>query len=180
MAQTPTPEESHLIHTTYLKNLQYTDPATPLTKPDSTIYMSTTTISSTAIMQPQHRNRHSFMIFGGYLLRRATELAFCCCSAFAQSRPIFLSLDPSTFGTPVPVGSTLCLEATVAYTEHWKEKTRVHVTVGSYVRDAGHANPVETGVFNYTFMVERKLEVMPVTYSEFVCFPSPFLFPPLP
>ncbi|RPA97889.1 Thioesterase/thiol ester dehydrase-isomerase [Choiromyces venosus 120613-1] len=168
--QTPTPEESLLVHTTYLTNLQYTDPENPLPKPETTIYMSKTSISSTAIMQPQYRNRHSFMIFGGYLLKETMELAFCCCSAFAHSRPTFLSLDPSTFDAPVPVGSILYLKATVAYTEHWKNGSRVQVSVQSSVRDVEHGSLTETGVFNYTFFVERKLEVMPVTYSEFITF----------
>ena len=168
--QTPTPEESLLIHKTYLTHLQYTDPENPLSKPETTIYMSETSISSTAIMQPQHRNRHSFAIFGGYLLKETMELAFCCCSAFAHCRPTFLSLDPSTFDAPVPVGSILYLKATVAYTEHWKEGSRVQVSVQSSVRNVEHGSFAGTGVFNYTFFVGRKLEVMPVTYSEFVSY----------
>ncbi|PWW78931.1 Thioesterase/thiol ester dehydrase-isomerase [Tuber magnatum] len=129
--QTPTPEESLLIHMTYLTHLQYTDPENPLPKPETTIYMSETSISSTAIMQP------------------------------------LLLHDPSTFDAPVPVGSILYLKATVAYTEHWKEGSRVQVSVQSSVGDVAHGSFTETGVFNYTFFVERKLEVMPVTYSEF-------------
>ncbi|KAG0136643.1 HotDog domain-containing protein [Tuber indicum] len=168
--QAPTLEESLLIHKTYLTHLQYTDPENPLPKPETTIYMSETSISSTAIMQPQHRNRHSFMIFGGYLLKETMELAFCCCSAFAHCRPTFLSLEPSTFDAPVPVGSTLYLKATVAYTEHRKGGSRVQVSVQSSVRDVAYGSFTGTGVFNYTFFVERELEVMPVTYSEFITF----------
>ncbi|CUS14735.1 unnamed protein product [Tuber aestivum] len=168
--QTPTPEESLLIHATYLTHLQYTDPENPLPKPETTVYMSETRISSTAMMQPQHRNRHSFMIFGGYLLKVTMELAFCCCSAFAHCRPTFLSLEPSTFQAPVPVGSILYLEATVAYTERRKEGSRVQVSVRSSVRDVAHGSSTGTGVFNYTFFVGKKVEVMPVTYSEFITF----------
>ncbi len=72
---------------------------------------------SSQIMQPQYRNRHNFMIFGGFLLKQTFELAFCCAAAFSHSRPRFLSLDPSTFENPVPVGSVLYLTATVAYTD---------------------------------------------------------------
>lgn len=57
------------------------------------------------------------MIFGGFLLKQTFELAFCCAAAFSHSRPTFLSLDPSTFANPVPVGSVLYLTATVAYTD---------------------------------------------------------------
>ena len=79
--------------------------------------MSETKMYSTQIMQPQYRNRHHFMIFGGFLLKQTFELAFCCAAAFSHSRPTFLSLDPSTFANPVPVGSVLYLKAIVAYTD---------------------------------------------------------------
>lgn len=174
--QTPNDEESDLIHQMWMEQLQYEDPQSALLKPESTIYMSTTTIASTQIMQPQYRNRHSFMIFGGYLLKSTMELAFCCCSAFAHSRPTFLSLDPSTFDAPVPVGSILYLTATVAYTEPHKDGCRVQVKVNSSVKDVEHGSVAETGVFNYTFFVEKNLKVMPKTYSEFVgCCPPFFL-----
>ncbi|KAL8751827.1 MAG: hypothetical protein Q9199_006164, partial [Rusavskia elegans] len=115
--QTPNDEESDLIHAMWLRQLDYHDPNNPLRKPPHTHYMSSTTLSSSQIMQPQYRNRHNFMIFGGYLLKTSFELAFCCAAAFSHSRPTFLSLDPSTFENPVPVGSVLYLKATVAYTE---------------------------------------------------------------
>lgn len=79
--------------------------------------MSETKMYATQIMQPQYRNRHHFMIFGGFLLKQTFELAFCCAASFSHSRPTFLSLDPSTFANPVPVGSVLYLKATVAYTD---------------------------------------------------------------
>lgn len=172
--QTPNDEESDLIHQMWMEQLQYVDPQSAVSKPESTVYMASTTIASTQIMQPQYRNRHSFMIFGGFLLKSTMELAFCCCSAFAHERPTFVSLDPSTFEAPVPVGSILYLTATVAYTEARGDGCRVQVRVDSKVRDVEHGSVTETGVFNYTFFVEKRLEVMPVTYSEFVSFFSPF------
>ncbi|KAI4141877.1 MAG: hypothetical protein L6R39_005152, partial [Caloplaca ligustica] len=131
--------------------------------------MSTTTLHSSQIMQPQYRNRHNFMIFGGYLLKTTFELAFCCCAAVSHARPTFLSLDPSTFENPVPVGSVLYLKATVAYTEpvppvagetdgKATTTTRVQIRVDSKVRDIEHGSTRPTGQFNYTFSVERDLE----------------------
>jgi len=96
------------------------------------------------------------------------ELAFCCCSAFAHTRPTFVSLDPSTFQAPVPVGSILYLTATVSYTEPGTQGSRVQVMVESKVKDVEHGSVAEAGVFNYTFWVDKKLKVMPVTYSEFI------------
>ena len=138
-------------------------------------------------MQPQYRNRHNFMIFGGFLLKQTFELAFCCAAAFSHSRPTFVSLDPSTFENPVPVGSVLYLTAVVAYTDpplitrtsvsdgaedkavnHGEKYTRIQIRVDSKVRNIEHGETKPTGQFNYTFMVERDIRVMPSTYSEFM------------
>ncbi|KAI4234753.1 MAG: hypothetical protein LQ349_003594, partial [Xanthoria aureola] len=187
--QTPNDEESDLIHAMWLRQLDYHDPNNPLRKPPHTHYMSSTTLSSSQIMQPQYRNRHNFMIFGGYLLKTSFELAFCCAAAFSHSRPTFLSLDPSTFENPVPVGSVLYLKATVAYTEsavdgasdahqsagveNGEERTegsgtRVQIRIDSKVRDIEHGSTKPTGQFNYTFWVDRDISVMPQTYEEFM------------
>ncbi|KAL8785340.1 MAG: hypothetical protein Q9213_003405 [Squamulea squamosa] len=189
--QTPNDEESDLIHAMWLRQLDYHDPNNPLRKPPHTHYMSSTTLSSSQIMQPQYRNRHNFMIFGGYLLKTTFELAFCCAAAFSHSRPTFLSLDPSTFDNPVPVGSVLYLKATVAYTEaigngasdaqktaglsdedNGEKKqgggTRVQIRIDSKVRDIEHGSTKPTGQFNYTFLVDRDIDVMPQTYEEFM------------
>ena len=61
------------------------------------------------------------MIFGGYLLRQAFELAYCAAAAFSSAGPRFVSLDSTTFKAPVPVGSVLSMEASVSYTEHLRD-----------------------------------------------------------
>ena len=140
-----------------------------------------------AAMQPQYRNRYNFMIFGGYLLKTAFELAFSCAASFGHTRPTFVSLDPSTFDNPVPVGSVLYLTATVAYTDappansvgdsgialggdgaSRSKWTRVQVRVDSRVRSVEHGERKGTGQFNYTFLVEKEVRVEPRTYSEFM------------
>ena len=103
--ETPNDEESDLIHAMWQRQLQYHDPNDALRKPDNVQFMDQTKLATAAIMQPQYRNRHQFMIFGGFLLKQTFELAFCCAASFAHTRPVFVSLDPSTFKNPVPVGS---------------------------------------------------------------------------
>lgn len=129
------------------------------------------------------------MIFGGRLLRSAFELAFCCASSFARTRPTFVSLDPSTFQNPVPVGSVLYLTATVVYTDpplvtghtvdasghsadttSTNKTTRVVVRVDSKVRNVEHGSTKPTGQFNYTFTVDRDIKVMPRNYTEFMMY----------
>ena len=94
----PDAAESELIHKMWTDGLAYADHKNPVTQPANSLAMSKTVIHSTQIMQPQNRNRHHFMIFGGYLLKIAFELAFTCAASFSHARPRFLNLDPSTFG----------------------------------------------------------------------------------
>jgi acyl-coenzyme A thioesterase 9 len=159
----PNEEESRLIHSMWVEGLE--------SQPQNTVGMASTLFSASQIMQPQYRNRHNFMIFGGYLLKQTFELAFCCCAAFSHCRPTFLSLDPSTFESPVPVGSVLSLTARVAYTEaagNGGMQTRVQVRVDSRVRNVEHREVKDAGQFNYTFLVDTPIAVMPQTYEEFM------------
>ncbi|KZM19219.1 uncharacterized protein EKO05_0007314 [Ascochyta rabiei] len=177
---TPNDLESDLIHAFWQKQLQYHDPQDELRKPDNLHFMDTTRLQTATIMQPQYRNRHHFMIFGGFLLKQTFELAFTTAAAFAHARPTFVSLDPSTFLNPVPVGSILYMTAHVVYTdppllgapgEHFEEHseyTRVQIRVDTKVRDVEHGHSKPTGQFNYTFNVSKNIRVMPRTYQEFM------------
>ncbi|KAK6435040.1 hypothetical protein LTR95_008775 [Oleoguttula sp. CCFEE 5521] len=179
LKQTPDDEESDLIHALWQRQLQYHDPNDSLRKPHNVHFMDATRLSTANIMQPQYRNR----IFGGFLLKQTFELAFCCAASFAHSRPTFVSLDPSTFQNPVPVGSVLYLTATVVYTDpplvsstsddaslSIPGKTRVQVRVDSKVRNVEHGETKPTGQFNYTFLVDNEIKVMPRTYTEFMMY----------
>ena len=135
-------------------------------------------------MQPQYRNRHNFMIFGGFLLKSTFELAFTCASATSHTRPTFIALDPSTFENPVPVGSVLYLTATVAYTDSPtvagadggdvkaspEGSTRIQVRVDSKIRNIEHGETKPTGQFNYTFEVKKDVKIVPQTYSQFMMY----------
>jgi acyl-coenzyme A thioesterase 9 len=179
--QTPNDEESDLIHALWLAQLDYRDPSTSAHKPSDAVYMSSTTIHSVQIMQPQFRNRHNFMIFGGFLLKSTFELAFTCASATSHTRPTFIALDPSTFLHPVPVGSVLYLTATVAYSDSPlvpagevkaspEGSSRIQIRVDSKVRDIEHGVTKPTGTFSYTFEVKKEIKVIPETYAQYMLF----------
>ena len=164
--------------------IESADPNNPSRKPENALYMSSTQIQSVQIMQPQYRNRHNFMIFGGFLLKTTFELAFTCASAASHSRPTFIALDPSTFENPVPVGSVLYLTATVAYTDSPtvagadggdakaspEGSTRIQVRVDSKIRNTEHGETKPTGQFNYSFEVKRDVKIVPQTYSQFMMY----------
>lgn len=113
----PDASEAALSHRLWHRALAYHDPGDARRPPASALSMAATRLQTASIMQPQYRNRHSFMIFGGFLLKATFELAFCCAASFAHARPVFLHADPCTFSEPVPVGSVLYLTAHVAYTD---------------------------------------------------------------
>ncbi|KAK8663606.1 hypothetical protein V6N13_083415 [Hibiscus sabdariffa] len=66
--------------------------------------------------QPQQRNIHG-RIFGGFLMRKASELAFSTAYAFAGASPCFLEVDHVDFFKPVDVGNFLRFKSCVLYTE---------------------------------------------------------------
>ena len=79
------------------------------------ILMSETALQNSLTCQPQQRNTAG-RIFGGFLMRRAFELAFTTAYLFAGKRPVFLELDLVTFKAPVSVGDLLRFESCVLYT----------------------------------------------------------------
>jgi acyl-coenzyme A thioesterase 9 len=177
----PSEEEAKVIHDMWIKEKDYE--SHPETRSKSVIPMSTTRIFSTSIMQPQYRNRHSYMIFGGYLLRETFELAYACAAAFSHSQPRYVSLDSTTFRNPVPVGSVLYLTATVAYIQNTKRRittqtdhstetsdvpgTLIQIRVDSTVRNLDHGTTTDTGQFTYSYFVPvQGLEILPQTYGE--------------
>ena len=171
MTKAPDDGESALIHKMWTESLAYEDIRNPKQQPENVHTMSKTTIHSTQIMMPQHRNRHHFMVFGGYLLRQTFELAFTCAAAFSHTRPRFLNLDPSTFEEPVPVGSVLYVAAGVSYTEPDPNGgTRIQVMVRTHVRPVEHQDQERksTGTFFYTFLAPTGVSVLPQSYSEFM------------
>lgn len=110
----PTEQEYEIIHNLwkYSKDMIHGE-ATD----QKIIKMKDSKMYSNLLMQPQYRNRHSYMIFGGYILKESFELAYCTASNFCSSDARFISLDSTNFKCPVLVGSFLFMETTVVYTE---------------------------------------------------------------
>ncbi|CDO93229.1 unnamed protein product [Kluyveromyces dobzhanskii CBS 2104] len=126
----PTDDESSIIHKMWQASKEL---VTMENKPLNLMLMKDSKVKSTMFMQPQYRNRHSYMIFGGYLMRQTFELAYCAASSFSHSLPRFISLDSTTFRAPVPVGSILHMDATVVYTEHLHEVSKKPKVAASVV-----------------------------------------------
>lgn len=74
------------------------------------ILIRDTCLENSLMCQPQQRNIHG-RIFGGFLMRRAFELAFATAYAFAGSAPCFLEVDHVDFLRPVSRNPTNFLES---------------------------------------------------------------------
>lgn len=85
-----------------------------LADPD-TVLMDQTAQSNAMVAQPQARNLHD-RIFGGFLMRRAFELAFATAYMFGGDKPRFLEVDDISFDKPVDVGDLLVFKSHVLYT----------------------------------------------------------------
>jgi len=144
----------------------------------SAILMYKTALSNALTCQPQTQNIHG-RIFGGFLMRRAYELAFATAHLFSGGRPKFLEVDDVTFKRPVSIGDLLQLESAVLYTVQKDEvslggvKSRlnpeIHVEVIAYVSDPSKLSSHISNTFNFTFEVEEKdkvLKVYPGTEAE--------------
>lgn len=66
----------------------------------NSILMRDTRLENAIICQPQQRNMHG-RIFGGFLMRRAFEIAFSTAYVFGGIRPLFLEVDHVDFRRPV-------------------------------------------------------------------------------
>ncbi|KAK3204726.1 hypothetical protein Dsin_018772 [Dipteronia sinensis] len=80
------------------------------------ILIQDTCHGNSLICQPQQRNIHG-RIFGGFLMRKAFELAFSTAYAFAGAAPRFIEVDHVDFFRPVDVGNFLRFKSYVLYTE---------------------------------------------------------------
>lgn len=185
----PSEEESKTIHSLWMEgrslDVQRAKDGNSVSKAVKKLSMNDTKVQSTGIMQPQYRNRHSYMIFGGYMMRQTFELAYACAAAFAHLQPRFVSLDTVTFKNPVPVGSVLQFTAFVAYTQPSKRKIQsvntentvhdgclIQVRVQTTVRDMDKDNHLDAGTFIYSFFVEGDsgYVMIPESYEDMMIF----------
>lgn len=142
------------------------------------ILMSHTQMQNTLIAQPQVRNL-SNKIFGGFLMRRAFELAFSNAYSFGGEWPQMLEVDNITFNAPVNVGDLLSFNSRVIYSlpdggdlddiTHHSSKPLVMIEVECYVMEPEIAKAHLSNRFYFTFVLPTKetcRKVLPGTLEE--------------
>eukprot|EP01023_Acetabularia_acetabulum_P010545 TRINITY_DN14797_c0_g1_i2.p1 TRINITY_DN14797_c0_g1~~TRINITY_DN14797_c0_g1_i2.p1 ORF type:complete len:176 (-),score=20.70 TRINITY_DN14797_c0_g1_i2:355-882(-) len=116
------------------------------------ILMKNTRLSNTFICQRQQRNMHG-RIFGGFLMRRAYELAFATAYKFGGSRPQFAQVDKVQFECPVDVGKMLGLDSMVINTENATDFALMTIEVVANVIEPETVSSLVTNTFVFTFRV---------------------------
>uniref|UniRef100_G1SMI2 Acyl-CoA thioesterase 9 n=1 Tax=Oryctolagus cuniculus TaxID=9986 RepID=G1SMI2_RABIT len=159
----PSAEERTTIHEMFLNTL---DPKTisfqSRVLPPNAVWMENSKLKSLEICHPQQRNIFN-RIFGGFLMRKAYELAWATACSFGGSRPFVVAVDDIMFQKPVEIGSLLFLSSQVCFTQNNYIQVRVHSEVSS-LQNKEH---VTTNVFHFTFMSEKEVPlVFPKTYGE--------------
>ncbi len=143
------------------------------------ILMSSTAMQNSLIAQPQVRNL-SNRIFGGFLMRRAFELAFANAYSFGGEWPQMLEVDNITFLSPVDVGDLLQFNSRVIYSlpeggklgaevKKHSSKPLVMIEVECLVMEPEKAKAHLSNRFYFTFVLPTKeycRKILPGTIEE--------------
>lgn len=130
------------------------------------ILMKHTKMQNAMIAQPQVRNLHD-RIFGGFLMRRAFELAFANAYVFGGAKPLFLEVDDISFESPVDVGDLMVFNSRVLYTlpeggnlgeyfvESHADMPLVTIEVEAWVTEPEKAHARVSNHFYFTFALPK-------------------------
>ncbi|KAL5004407.1 hypothetical protein ScPMuIL_017863 [Solemya velum] len=160
----PNEQERQLIHNTFLQTM---DPKSYTfrvrVKPDNSEWMENARLKNLIVCFPEQKNINN-KIFGGFLMRKAFELAWVNATLFSKTRPTVCVVDDIVFRRPVEIGSLLFLSSQIVYTEGSKMQVFVHAEVVN-PKDGSHKT---TNDFHFTFDTELAdlKNVIPKTYAE--------------
>jgi acyl-coenzyme A thioesterase 9 len=113
----------------------------------------------------KYRNLYN-KIFGGFLMRKAYELAWANAEVFGKARPRLCAVDDISFRRPVLIGSLLMLSSQVVYVKDNQMLIRVHAKAVDPIKGSEEM----TNDFYFKFSVDPKhatlRNVIPQSYSE--------------
>mmetsp|Transcript_21946 Transcript_21946/g.46653 ORF Transcript_21946/g.46653 Transcript_21946/m.46653 type:complete len:454 (-) Transcript_21946:101-1462(-) len=124
------------------------------------VFLAETKLQNTFLTMPQQRNTAG-RIFGGFLMRRAYELALSTAHLFGGRRPIFHELDEVTFKSPVSVGDMVRFESCVLYTSENIDPdgyATIHTEVIASVIKPETRSVVTSNTFNFTFGLSENVD----------------------
>uniref|UniRef100_A0A1I7UGL5 HotDog ACOT-type domain-containing protein n=1 Tax=Caenorhabditis tropicalis TaxID=1561998 RepID=A0A1I7UGL5_9PELO len=172
-----TSEEFRLIHDMYseLVGRSMVHDVAVLSK--SEMWMHKTNLSVTEICFPEYQNMYG-KIFGGFLMRKALELAHTNAKLYCKGRVAIRSMDQIEFQKPVEIGHVLHFDSMVTYTEGKYIQVKVAATISDQHKlpelaklnnpTLGEEARVNTNVFNFTMESVENPSVLRVVPKHYV------------
>lgn len=159
----PTELEQKIIHDLFLRTMPVDE--VTLTKrilPNNCLWMENCTLSNIVFSHPENRNLHN-KVFGGFIMRQATELSWVLAFMFSKYRPELKHISDINFHKPIDVNSLIRMNAHVVYTE--KHFVQISVFAEAFNGTDGDVNT--TNEFHFTYAIPEIVpEVLPKTYHE--------------
>ncbi|KAL3280581.1 hypothetical protein HHI36_003814 [Cryptolaemus montrouzieri] len=159
----PTNEEQLLIHDLYL-----TVKDIDLGKMDEKIVahgvipMEKCKLSNVIFCQPEDRNYYN-TVFGGFIMRHATELAWVLGYKFCRHRPFIAHISDIGFHSPVAVNALVHMHAQIVFTE--ESFMQIIVSVISF--DPVEGTETKSNTFHLTLKSPEPVKrICPKTYHE--------------
>jgi len=163
LKQSPSNEESKLIHQMFMEMVDTHDPNFHRSKlPPDSIWMEDTKMSLVLFPHPEDRNHYN-TVFGGYLMRVALELAWMISYYQGGNRPNLLHISHITFKKPVHIGTLIRMTGQVVYS---KNKS-MQISVQADMLGKPDEKPSTSNVFFFTYKSPHKVKtVLPHTYHD--------------
>lgn len=109
----PSEEEKRIIHDFFIKTVDHKALSFKArVKPENSVWMEDAKLKTIIVCQPENRNRFN-KIFGGFIMRKAFELAWANAYVYGCRRPSINLMDDILFRAPVDVGSLLYMNSQV-------------------------------------------------------------------
>lgn len=159
----PNAEEQQIIHDLFVRTVSMNEIS--LKKrilPTGCLWMDSCTLSNLVFSHPEDRNLHN-TVFGGFIMRQATELSWALGYLFSKYRPVLKSISDIRFNRPIGVNSLIRMHAHVVFTN----MQYFQITVYAETWDSSSGVEATTNMFHFTYEVPQLVpEVFPSTYHE--------------
>ncbi|KAF5304479.1 hypothetical protein FQA39_LY09675 [Lamprigera yunnana] len=157
----PNSEEQNIIHNLFVRSVDEVS-LKKTNLPSGCVWMEECTLSNLIFSHPEDRNLHN-KVFGGFLMRQATELSWALGYIFSKYRPALKSISNISFNRPVDVSSLIRMNAYVVFTE----MQYFQITVYAECLDSTSGKTATSNAFHFTYEVPMEVpEVFPRSYQD--------------
>ncbi|CAO4380093.1 unnamed protein product [Caenorhabditis nigoni] len=173
----PTNDEFRLIHRMYNKLIARNMVNDTPVLEKSEIWMHKTMLSVTEICFPEYQNMYG-KIFGGFLMRKALELAYTNAKMYCKGRVAVRSMDHIEFAKAVEIGHVLHFDSFVTYTDRKYIQVKVVASISDQNKlpelakinnpTLGQEARVNTNVFNFTMESVDNPSILTVVPKHYV------------